>query len=167
MTGPLPRVASAREGVDGPAADRIDGLIRRLSWDGLRLVEIFGRRQGLRGSEVDALVSIRLAEVDGEPLTPGDLASVLLLTTGAVTGLVDRLARSGHVRREPDGRDRRRIRLLTRQRGEEIASEVLRMLAVRTRGVVSEFTPEEIDAVERFLARTVVATTNRLWSLEA
>jgi DNA-binding MarR family transcriptional regulator len=43
------------------------------------------------------------------PLTAGDLAKELALTPGAITGLVDRLARAGYAQRIPDTADRRRI----------------------------------------------------------
>jgi DNA-binding MarR family transcriptional regulator len=43
------------------------------------------------------------------PLTAGRLAELTGLTTGAITGVVDRLERSGFVRRERDANDRRRV----------------------------------------------------------
>jgi DNA-binding MarR family transcriptional regulator len=43
------------------------------------------------------------------PIPAGRLAELTGLTTGAVTGLVDRLERRGYVRREPDPSDRRRV----------------------------------------------------------
>lgn len=41
-------------------------------------------------------------------LTAGQLAAGTGLTTGAITTAIDRLERSGHARRIPDSRDRRR-----------------------------------------------------------
>jgi DNA-binding MarR family transcriptional regulator len=43
------------------------------------------------------------------PVTAGRLAELTGLTTGAVTGLVDRLESAGYVRRERDPNDRRRV----------------------------------------------------------
>lgn len=43
------------------------------------------------------------------PLTAGRLAELTGLTTGAITGVVDRLEQSGFVRRERDANDRRRV----------------------------------------------------------
>jgi DNA-binding MarR family transcriptional regulator len=43
------------------------------------------------------------------PLSAGELASSLGLTTGAVTRVIDRLEARGLVRRLPDPRDRRRV----------------------------------------------------------
>src|SRR6266516_2832158 len=43
------------------------------------------------------------------PMTAGRLAQAVRLTTGAVTGVVDRLEAAGLVRRIRDTRDRRRV----------------------------------------------------------
>ena len=43
------------------------------------------------------------------PLTAGELAERAGLTTGAITGVVDRLEKAGYVRRERDVGDRRRV----------------------------------------------------------
>lgn len=68
---------------------------------------------GLRASEALSLaptdlVCMCLLQLNG-PATPGWLAEMTGLTTGAVTGVVDRLERAGYVRREPDPQDRRRV----------------------------------------------------------
>jgi DNA-binding MarR family transcriptional regulator len=44
-------------------------------------------------------------------LTPTRLAELAGLTTGAITGVLDRLERAGFVRRDPDPSDRRRLRV--------------------------------------------------------
>jgi len=43
------------------------------------------------------------------PLTAGQLAEITGLTTGAVTGVIDRLEKAGFARRERDPADRRRV----------------------------------------------------------
>lgn len=50
-----------------------------------------------------------LAEADPQPLTAGQLAELTGLTTGAVTGVLDRSEKAGFVRRERDPGDRRRV----------------------------------------------------------
>jgi DNA-binding MarR family transcriptional regulator len=44
-----------------------------------------------------------------ELMTPGQLARLTRLTTGAVTGVLDRLEQAGYVRREHDAEDRRKV----------------------------------------------------------
>jgi DNA-binding transcriptional ArsR family regulator len=68
---------------------------------------------GLRASDALSLaptdlVCMCLLQLNG-PATPGWLAQMTGLSSGAVTGAVDRLERAGYVRREPDPKDRRRV----------------------------------------------------------
>jgi DNA-binding MarR family transcriptional regulator len=57
-------------------------------------------------SDVDALI---LLLQDEAPWTAGKIAEALRLTTGAVTGLVDRLEKAGWVQRTRHGVDRRQV----------------------------------------------------------
>jgi DNA-binding MarR family transcriptional regulator len=43
------------------------------------------------------------------PMTAGQMAEITGLTTGAVTGVIDRLEKAGYVRRERDPNDRRKV----------------------------------------------------------
>ena len=54
------------------------------------------------------LMGMCLLQLHG-PATPGWLAEMTGLSTGAVTGLVDRLERAGYVTRAQDPHDRRRV----------------------------------------------------------
>jgi DNA-binding MarR family transcriptional regulator len=63
------------------------------------------RRVGLGPSDSQFL---GLLGMEG-PLTPGQLAAMTGLTTGTVTGVLDRLERGGFVRRERDAVDRRKV----------------------------------------------------------
>src|SRR5258705_2702888 len=64
-----------------------------------------GQELGLSASDSQFLT---LLETHG-PLTPGRLAELSRLTTGTVTGVLDRLEKSGYVRRERDPHDRRKV----------------------------------------------------------
>ena len=46
---------------------------------------------------------------EADEITPGKLAELSGLTTGAITGVVDRLEKAGYVRRERDPHDRRKV----------------------------------------------------------
>jgi DNA-binding MarR family transcriptional regulator len=66
------------------------------------------QRLGLGSTDVRFLT---LLDLYG-PLTPGRLAALTGLTTGSVTGVIDRLERAGCVGRERDGADRRKVRVV-------------------------------------------------------
>src|SRR5947208_17028807 len=55
-----------------------------------------------------ALLCLNAIENSGG-LTAGQIATHTGLTTGAVTGVIDRLERAGYARRIPDPKDRRRV----------------------------------------------------------
>jgi DNA-binding MarR family transcriptional regulator len=64
-------------------------------------------RLGLNRTDLHA---INIIENDGG-LTAGELAAEAGLTTGAVTGVIDRLERAGYARRVSDPADRRRVKV--------------------------------------------------------
>src|SRR5262245_32777398 len=63
---------------------------------------------GRLGMHATDLQSLGFVERYG-PTTAGHLADLGGLTTGAVTGVIDRLERTGYVRRESDPDDRRKV----------------------------------------------------------
>src|ERR1700740_2726949 len=62
-------------------------------------------RVGLRLTDMQC---INVLELMG-PSTPGELARSTGLTTGGVTGMLDRLEKAGYVKRVPNPRDRRSV----------------------------------------------------------
>jgi DNA-binding MarR family transcriptional regulator len=60
---------------------------------------------GLSATEFEAVDIIS----NHQPVSAGQLATFCGLTTGAITGLVDRLERGGFVKRKSDPQDRRRV----------------------------------------------------------
>lgn len=89
---------------DALRAEITDLLLRFIAGVVLHSNEV-ARQVGLGPSDSQFLGLLRL---DG-PLTPGRLAELTGLTTGTVTGVLDRLERGGFVRRERDPADRRKV----------------------------------------------------------
>jgi DNA-binding MarR family transcriptional regulator len=108
-------------------------------------------RLGLNRTDLHA---INIIENSGG-LTAGELAAAAGLTTGAVTGVVDRLERAGYARRVPDPEDRRRVKLEVTPkfyaRADEIWGPVAADWAARLGG---RFTAEELERVIDFLRIT-------------
>lgn len=78
---------------------------RRLSNATVMFHQAIADRLGMNLTDYKALGIL----IDTGPITAGRLAEITGLTTGAVTGIVDRLERSGHVRRERGSEDRRKV----------------------------------------------------------
>jgi DNA-binding MarR family transcriptional regulator len=125
--------------------------------EGQRIGHAFAHRHGVHGTDVEALIRVLVAGDGERPLTAGELATELGLTTGAVTTLLDRLERAGHVRRERDERDRRRVNLHYGEAGLELAQQFFTPLGELHRAATSDFSPEELATVRRYLGATIGA----------
>ncbi|MHA3702228.1 MarR family transcriptional regulator [Jatrophihabitans sp. YIM 134969] len=97
---PGPAGQALPAGHDGHDAARALGLVLLL---GDRLRTVLAARSGLTAVESTALSHLAMSG----PLTQRHLGDRVGLSTGAVTGLVDRLERHGVCRREPHPTDRR------------------------------------------------------------
>lgn len=69
---------------------------------------VLAGKLGLRHTDLECLFMITLSE----NVTPGHLVQATGLTSGAITGVVDRIERAGYIRRERDTNDRRRVFLV-------------------------------------------------------
>lgn len=89
------------------------------------------------------------------PITAGQLASMIGLSTGSVTGLIDRLERLDLVRRERDVEDRRRIVIhLNAGRAEQMSHAFIPMLEASWE-YFKQFTDEDLSLISRYLSGTI------------
>jgi DNA-binding MarR family transcriptional regulator len=89
-----------------------------------------------------------------EPLTAGEIARHLGLSSGAVTGLLDRLEAGGWVRRERDVADRRRVFVhLSHEHGAELW-RLYQPLSDAIDAYRSSLSLDELGTVVRFLEFT-------------
>ena len=87
-------------------------------------------------------------------LTAGQLAESMRLTSGAVTGLIDRLEAAGLVRRVRDGGDRRRGIVELSDEVARRAAPVYGPLVRDSDAALEAFTNVEIKTILRYLAVT-------------
>ncbi|MGH2457609.1 MAG: MarR family winged helix-turn-helix transcriptional regulator [Chloroflexota bacterium] len=83
----------------------IQRALRALSARSVLFSQAIAERLGLNASDLECLGFL----FDEGSATAGRLAELTGLTTGAITGVVDRLEKAGYVRREKDPNDRRRV----------------------------------------------------------
>lgn len=105
-------MARARQATSSPPAPKRADLVSDLNRavrEATALGVIFGQavagRLGVNGTDLECLDVIG----SGDNVTAGDIARALNLTTGAVTGVIDRLEKAGLARRERDSEDRRKV----------------------------------------------------------
>lgn len=83
--------------------------------------------------------------------SPGQLALRLRVTPAVVTGLVDRLERQGHVRREPEPNDRRRFRLVLTETGLAVRQEIQHSLSSQLAARLADASAPDLEAMDRAL----------------
>jgi DNA-binding MarR family transcriptional regulator len=83
----------------------LENAMRRVSSQGAMFAKTVADRAGISSADMDC---IDFVNVEGR-MTAGRLAELTGLTTGAITGVVDRLEKAGFVRRERDETDRRKV----------------------------------------------------------
>ncbi|MCX5208004.1 MarR family winged helix-turn-helix transcriptional regulator [Kitasatospora sp. NBC_00240] len=134
----------------------------------------FAASQGLHATDVQALLAVMRGAGPGQAagpgagpgpqggtgpdaeaaaVTPGLLREELGITSGAVTAVLDRLERAGHVHRSRDSADRRQVRVHYNPGASRIATAWFTPVAERTDIVRADFTPAELQVVARFLGR--------------
>jgi DNA-binding MarR family transcriptional regulator len=117
--------------------DRISVISRRLM---LRSKESLDDH-GISWREWQVLTNLMLG---GEtPRSPGDLASTLMVTTGAMTNVLDRLAEGGLIRRVRNPGDRRSVIVEATDAGIELWYAAVNGLGEQEAGVVSVLTASE------------------------
>ncbi len=104
--------------------------------------------------EFDVLAALRRA---GTPysLSPGQLGTETLVTSGTMTNRIDRLETRGLVRRQPDPSDRRGVRVVLTDVGRATVDGALFDLVAREHDLLSHLTPERQDDLAQLL-RTLV-----------
>ncbi|MEV6979149.1 MarR family winged helix-turn-helix transcriptional regulator [Kitasatospora sp. NPDC093806] len=152
-----------RESAGTPALGR---LLQDLASEMHLLGHGFAAASGLHTTDVQALLAIMRA-APGAPggagaagaagtaggITPGRLGEELGLSSGAVTAVLDRLERAGHIRRARDAADRRLVLVHYLPGAGRMAADWFAPVARRTEAVRAEFSPAELAAVARFLGR--------------
>jgi DNA-binding MarR family transcriptional regulator len=140
--------------------------IRKMSAQSVLFSQAVAARLGINSTDLECLDIIALQG----PLSAGQLAAATGLTTGAITGVVDRLERAGFARREPDPDDRRRV-IIRPLPGVE---ERIMPLFAETQRVMMElwsgYRDEEIALILDFMARShalMVEQTARLAAVAA
>lgn len=108
-------------------------------------------------TDLHALELLARCAAGGEALTIGELGARLELSSGAVTGLVDRLERAGNVERVADRADRRRVRLRMTEQAHQLAQAHFGAYAARLSAAMVDLSPDDLATVAAFLQAARVA----------
>ncbi|WP_318205504.1 helix-turn-helix domain-containing protein [Streptomyces sp. SCL15-4] len=120
----------------------------------------FARSLGL--SMMDLICLAHVLAAGDSPVTAGDLAARAHVTTGAVTGILNRLERGGFVTREPDPADRRRVLVAAVPAAADRVRTVYGPYYARLTELFAQYTPAEISIVTDWFTRAAAVTRTYL-----
>jgi predicted transcriptional regulator len=150
--------------VPAPPANAAAGVL--LGRDFIAAVVVFhdlvGRCLGVSATDRKCLDLLSRGAV-----TAGELARFTGLTTGAITGIIDRLVKAGYAERVSDPGDRRRV-LVARKptsRLDTILPAIFGPLGEDMAAVTSKYTQQELNVIADFLGCTrevLLANTARV-----
>ncbi|HEX4745641.1 MAG TPA: MarR family transcriptional regulator [Gaiellaceae bacterium] len=126
-----------------------------------RLRSALARATGLTSSDLDALEHLEAAG----PLTQKALGERVLLSSGAVTMLVDRLERAGWVRRVPHPHDRRAALVELSQDPPKPPPAALDAYHARIRALTRDLDVDARDQLATFLGRAADAAEDAVVAL--
>ncbi|MCX8012219.1 MAG: MarR family transcriptional regulator [Desulfobacterota bacterium] len=107
------------------------------------------KKENLTLPQLDILVCLGRSE----GLTLGEIGERLLVTGGNITGVMDRLEKSGYVYRDRDKSDRRIIRAKLTPKGLSLHKEILPIFKKKWNEIVEILTPEEQRQLNRLLKK--------------
>lgn len=143
-------------------AGAIAGQLRVMSTHAVVRSQLIANRLKINVTDLE---SLEVLAREGT-MTAGRLAHRMGLTTGAITGLVDRLVRAGYVTRSPDAADRRKV--LIELNMKVLLREVLPLYAGLSRSVsayLDTLTVAQLRVLAEFLDTAVALSEEDLQRL--
>lgn len=129
---------------------QLETAIRKMGSQGILLSQAIAGLTGLNSSDMECLEII----LQRNGVTAGELAKSTGLTTGAITGVVDRLEKAGYARRSADSADRRKV--IVRAYPEKVQEIEALYAPIRQamRELWAEYSDEELTLILDFAERS-------------
>ena len=140
--------------------------LRALNAQGDRIGRFFADLHGLSATEFHALLHVMVSETAGTPLTAGHLRQRLGVTKAGVTYLVDRMTAAGHIRRDTDPTDRRRVLLRYQPAGLELARSFFTHLGAANRAAMTDFTDHQLRTAHEVMSTLTTSMNHFRHQLE-
>ena len=141
----------------------LDREMRQSSGLGVVFSQAIASRLGIGASDLECLDIVALRE----DVTAGELALATGLTTGAVTGVLDRLEQAGFVQRERDAKDRRKVRVRLLPGTLAKAMPYYRSLERTMKKVLAAYSDAEIALLLGFFTRAREVMVSEIERLQA
>jgi DNA-binding MarR family transcriptional regulator len=140
--------------MDKKNIDAINELGRKFSDTTILMHESIAAKAGLSGADHKYLGIL----IQHGPMTAGQLSKLTGLTTGAVTGVIDRLEKKELVKRELDKDDRRKIMIVPHyENAMKLLGGVFTELQNKMVKLMTTFTEKETEIIEKYLLASIEA----------
>lgn len=128
------------------------------------LDEVIAARAGIGLTDLHCFT---LLERNGGRMTAGALAELSRLTTGAITGVINRLERSGLARRTADPQDGRRVIVEIHEASAERVREMLAPRAAVHEAVLDRYDADHLEVLLHLLRDAAARTADEITALRA
>jgi DNA-binding MarR family transcriptional regulator len=130
------------------------------------------RRAGTRAAMLNATVAERMklhlsdlkcaTVLLAGPSTPGRIAELIGLSTGATTAVIDRLQAAGLVLSEPDRHDRRRTNVRLRPERAPTLKRIFSSFSEGIERIAAHYSTQELSVILRFMEESDAVTLTAL-----
>jgi DNA-binding MarR family transcriptional regulator len=141
----------------------LNEAMRDASGHGVLYSQTVAERVGINSTDLECLDFV----VMRGPLTAGELAEATGLTTGAITGVIDRLERAGFAQRDRDKADRRKVLVRALPAAERKISPLFQPMQRAAMSALAGYKDEELAFLLTFLTRVRDAATTAMTELRA
>ncbi|MGI5449775.1 MarR family winged helix-turn-helix transcriptional regulator [Streptomyces sp. CA-243310] len=114
-------------------------------------------RYGISRGEFDVVATLRRSGIP-YTLSPRQLSSTLMLTTGGMTGRLDKLEKAGLLTRSPDPHDRRGLHVTITDRGLTLIDEAVTAGLEVQRAALTGLDPQEAEVLTGLLRKLLAGT---------
>ncbi|MCG6141189.1 MarR family winged helix-turn-helix transcriptional regulator [Leptospira mtsangambouensis] len=118
----------------------------------LNMHEAIAKKAGLSGTDHKYLGYL----IENGEMSAGELAKISGLTTGAITGVIDRLEKNKLVKRKFLQADRRKVMIVPNlEKANQLFSPIFKKLQKDTDLLISSFTSRELEVVHRYFESAI------------
>ncbi|UMB68118.1 MarR family winged helix-turn-helix transcriptional regulator [Mycobacterium paraterrae] len=144
---------------DGRAAleQQITACLRVMTAESEQIGRAFAAVHDVRPTDFRALLHVMVAETAGAPVTSGELRQRMGLSGAAITYLVDRMMASGHIKRESDPADRRKVILRYSESGLATARAFFAPLGIHSHDAMADLPDADLHAASRVFTALIEA----------
>ncbi len=141
---------------------RIRKLSQAYAYTSIQMHEAIGRKAGLSGTDHKYLGFL----IEKGEMTAGELSNLTGLTTGAVTGLIDRFEKKKLVKREFAKDDRRKVMIVPNiKRIMDVFAPLYKEYRSKSEKLTASFSDHETKILESYFSKAIEImneTTTRL-----